>query len=383
MSRSSDGRRLDKTCTEPGFVLYVARGPVGAVPCSKGAVIRGEGLHVSDHPFERLGDQRFQELCQAILSTEFPRAICLPVAQPDGGRDALSRVRTGGKRETLIFQIKFARNPDRLADPERWVRDIIDAELPKIVTLAERGATEYFLLTNLSGTAHLDSGSVDRVQKELDQRVPLAATCWWRETLNSRLDRLFDLKFQYPELFTGQDMIRVLAERGSNGDTRRRALTLRAFLSEQHRKDRSVRFKQVDFRDALLSAFVDVPASVQLDPNRKPAEAMRDPLVRRVAEIATERDEAVYDLALVSRLDLIQAGTSSILLDRGIVRQAPRVVVEGAPGQGKSTLVQYVCQVHRMRFLGRESEVDRLPTDHAESTLRLRSRWTFATLPNG
>jgi hypothetical protein len=41
--------------------------------------------------FEELGDERFQQLCQAILTCAFPNVQCLPVSQPDGGRDAFLR----------------------------------------------------------------------------------------------------------------------------------------------------------------------------------------------------------------------------------------------------------------------------------------------------
>src|SRR5947199_146229 len=38
--------------------------------------------------YETLGDERFQELCQSLLTATFPNIQCLPVGQPDGGREA-------------------------------------------------------------------------------------------------------------------------------------------------------------------------------------------------------------------------------------------------------------------------------------------------------
>ena len=38
-----------------------------------------------DYPFENLDPERFQNLCQALLTKEFPHVQCFPVAQPDGG----------------------------------------------------------------------------------------------------------------------------------------------------------------------------------------------------------------------------------------------------------------------------------------------------------
>ena len=49
-----------------------------------------------DYPLENLGPERFQQLCQALLAREYPRVQCFPVAQPDGGRDAVSYFPEGG-----------------------------------------------------------------------------------------------------------------------------------------------------------------------------------------------------------------------------------------------------------------------------------------------
>src|SRR5262249_39415957 len=48
-----------------------------------------------------------------------------------------------------------------------------------------------------------------------------------------------------------------------------------------------------------------------------------------------------------------------------------RVVVEGAPGQGKSTIAQYVCQVHRMRLLQEVDALNAISSNHSESPVRL------------
>lgn len=44
-------------------------------------------------------------------------------------------------------------------------------------------------------------------------------------------------------------------------------------------------------------------------------------------------------------------GTATALLDAEFQEDFPKMVLEGAPGQGKSTLVQYVAQVHRCKLL--------------------------------
>ena len=61
-----------------------------------------------DYPLENLGPERFQQFCQALLVKEYPRVQCFPVAQPDGGRDAVShyvvlqRLETAFGKFTLV-----------------------------------------------------------------------------------------------------------------------------------------------------------------------------------------------------------------------------------------------------------------------------------------
>jgi hypothetical protein len=49
-----------------------------------------------------------------------------------------------------------------------------------------------------------------------------------------------------------------------------------------------------------------------------------------------------------------------------------RAVLEGAPGQGKSTITQYICQVHRMRLLNRD--LRRIPNEHLDCIVRFPLR---------
>ena len=47
------------------------------------------------------------------------------------------------------------------------------------------------------------------------------------------------------------------------------------------------------------------------------------------------------------------------------------MVIEGAPGQGKSTIAQYVCQVHRMKLLEKKESLRFLPKNHLSSPMRI------------
>ena len=102
-------------------------------------------------------------------------------------------------------------------------------EAPKVKKLIPAGARQYVLMTNVPGTAHPESGSIDSVNKLLSKELGIPAVCWWRNDLNRRLDDAWDLKWTYPELMTGPDLIRLVVENGLAEDKQRRASTIRAF----------------------------------------------------------------------------------------------------------------------------------------------------------
>jgi len=127
--------------------------------------------------------------------------------------------------------VKFVRDGLADVDLEEWLRHILSDEAPKAQELARNGAKSYILITNRKGTAYPASGSIDRVQKHLDEYIPIPAQCWWRDDLNRRLDTAWDIKWSYPELLTGIDIIRYIVESGFSEDTARRTLATKAFYS--------------------------------------------------------------------------------------------------------------------------------------------------------
>src|SRR5450755_2926410 len=67
----------------------------------------------------------------------------------------------------------------------------------------------------------------------------------------------------------------------------------------------------------------------------------------------------------------VNTGAAELLLDPTFAEQNPAVVLEGAPGQGKSTLSQYLMQVHRARLLGLTEEISALPKFAADGPIML------------
>lgn len=153
------------------------------------------GGSVVTYLYEGLSPERFQQLCQSLLVAIFPNVQCLPVGQPDGGRDAFLAVHFhhSAERDLYIFQVKFSRTPDRRE--EDLIEQVCRHEGPKVAELIKKGAKAYYLLTNIKGTAHPDSGSIDKVNNALTPCLGIPSYCWWRDDLDRRIDNLACTRF--------------------------------------------------------------------------------------------------------------------------------------------------------------------------------------------
>ena len=305
-----------------------------------------------NYQLENLGPERFQLLVQSLVVSAFPDAQCLPVAQPDGGRDALIWSSREAQPE-VVFQVKFVRSPETIESPKDWLLRTINPELPKIEILVAKGAKQYILICNVPGTAHLDAGKIDIIHTELSKLISIPAVCWWRDDINRRLDNAWDLKWAYPDILSGPDLLRAVFE-SHGGDKTRRERAIKAFLREDFERESDVKFRQVALENALFELFVDVPlqlSNIREEPWRRPSRTSDYYLVHTVL-----RDHVLAATALL--------GNDPHSLFR-------QVVLEGAPGQGKSTIVQYISQLHRARLLGERLDGNLIPDEHISSAVRL------------
>lgn len=332
-----------------------------------------------DYLFENLGEDRFQEFCQALLVNLFPDLQCLPVKQPDGGRDAIVYFDGSNEEEFIVFQVKYARQPTVNDDGHKWLLDVLKKEAPKLEKLIPRGAKKYYLLTNARGTAHLDTGSIDKVHEILSEAISIPAQCWWRADLNQRLDNHWDLKWSYPELLSGTNLMSYLIQSRLLEGGQDRMAAIKAFLRDQYEMDEEVRFKQVELQNRLLDLFVDVPITLRSHINRKQQRAyssvLWDGVESRVAAsgltgLVAEQTYRMSPHMFFGESE-VSVGAASVLLHKGFQDKIPQVVLEGAPGQGKSTIVQYVCQVHRMKMLNELEALSQVPESHRVTGVRI------------
>jgi predicted outer membrane lipoprotein len=286
--------------------------------------------------YERLGDKRFQQLCGALVLDRLPDVAVFPVGEKDGGRDMVAG--TGENR--TILQVKFS--GDRRKKTATWMKQQINGEAENIRRLVKEGCKRYILMTNVEGGAAPGAGSRDEVERELtalSKRFKVEMSCLWSSDVDAWVDNApWEIKLAYVDMLAGTDALFALLTSMNLEDSEKREKdVLVTYVGTHWSRDRRVKFRQIDLVSDLLSdLFVDVTA-LRSRPPRGTTLALAE--VDRVAEH---------------------------LLD---MTTPPLTLIEGVPGQGKSTLAQYVCQVYRATFIGRDAltaKDEALPDDETD-----------------
>lgn len=283
--------------------------------------------------YERLGDHEFQQLVGALLTHRFPDFVPLPLRQADGGRDGVRMT----SNELIIYQVKWSSTGTEKKTLQ-WLTSTVQDEAANIKALAADGVTKYFLVTNVPSTGTRASGTFDRLNAEFDKysaEFGLEMEPIWREGLDAMVDGApTEIVWAYADMLAGWDLIRyLLSEQTAAGrDSELRSL-LSLVAAGQSRDDRLIKFSQVELhREHLTDLYVDVTA-----------ERLQAP--RRTRNLESPGPGQV-------------GGAAAYLTQH---HDYPFTLVLGAPGQGKSTLGQLVCQSFRAAFQPEEFDRAGLP----------------------
>ncbi|MFE1764051.1 NACHT domain-containing protein [Streptomyces angustmyceticus] len=289
---------------------------------SNGVEVASDGRYL----YERLTEKNFQRLCNALLAHASGAVRCYPVGHSDGGRDATSRP----DGQLIIYQVKWTSRPQQ--NPVTWLKAAIEGEAENIRRLVAQGAGAYYLMTSVAGTALPRRGSMDKMDAVLAQYSAdfgIPVHIWWRADIDARVDAApTELKWAYSDMLAGHDLVRYLIDGADAAahDHALRALVMKV-IATQWDEDAKVKFKQVELTSHNLDdLFVDV-------------EATRLSTPRAALRLAHEQPEP----------DAL-GGAADYLL----TAHQPFTLVRGEPGQGKSTLGQYLCQRHRAAYLTHE-----------------------------
>ncbi|MCA0307880.1 MAG: hypothetical protein LCH87_11085 [Actinobacteria bacterium] len=185
--------------------------------------------------------------------------------------------------------------------------------------------------------------AISRLQEAYSGDLMIDA--WGQETVSRKLrgsPNLIAAMFgdSWAQEFCGERALRE-ARQGA-ADRKRAEDALVAAVAAQYEQDDGVQFRQVDLVGISVdSLFVDVPVVTFAE----------SPAATWMARLGpATKGEDGDDLELDST-DLVgHVGAAQVLLHADWKGSA---VIVGGPGQGKTTLLQYLCQYHRARLLGK------------------------------
>jgi hypothetical protein len=282
----------------------------------------------------RLSDHEFQQLCAALLRLKYDPVRCYPVGMADEGIDTVVN-------GSIIYQVKWTSK--FLQNPKSWLAAAITGERENITRLvAKKQISRYILMTSVAGTTTAKAtGTLQKLQTALDgysQEFGIPVEGWWQSDIDAEVDAAPDpIKWSYQEMLAGTEAMRYLIQ-GSHvaGQAARMRDTVIQVMASQWREDSKIKFSQMDMSHInVVDLFVDVNVSLQAAPRNA------------LEQFFSTSDHSAYE----------SLGAVSYMLRT----TAPLTYLLGVPGQGKSTLGQYLSQIHRAAILPGEELGGRTP----------------------
>ncbi len=342
--------------------------------------------------FNELSPEKFQRLINVILTARFgEKARLTPLRGSDGGRDgetafdqpgqefiefqlpAVTRPRSpfiAPEPGRYLFQVKHHRtNESRPQDSRAKVVSDFGEELTGNV-LSRSGDERvnfFYLITNVSSSEEAMVKIDDRKRVLTPRARPLFADVWWQEQIVAFLDQMPSLWAAYPELFAGGvvpllGQIATLQPKGI-------PLAIRLALSKQTNRDKQIKFRQIDLQRDLAALFVDLDVALgALDKStridllgshgRQHLFDMRQHGLHQEAQVEMESSEAesdeedlIFDMVdYDEETDEPHLSALWLLLNESS-HCARKIILEGGPGQGKSTITQMAAQIYRENLL--------------------------------
>ena len=309
------------------------------------------------YPFEQFSHTAFQQFTSALFAAVFG-----PVLEPmgpgsDGGRDLFTRdtLRWGGSEEFPAFEwhgysVVQVKQKERLEKPYQdtnWLITEIRSELDDW----DSGRTsrtpppdQILFVTNVPLSAKPGTGGIDKVHEEIETylaakrkaKSPMGAVrdvrVWSRYMLDALVGSHESVRHEFVGLLTVGDVLSLLAQVSGELPPSEIEPTLRG-----HARRALLDESWVYFREAGGNAGARTPVS-----------------------------DVVVDLPVVShatgeRSTILQAvlerAAMNLRISAPYVPSPRHLVIAGAPGNGKTTISQFIAQAFRSSFLFDDSLV--------------------------
>ncbi|HEY0375758.1 MAG TPA: hypothetical protein VGC87_02250 [Pyrinomonadaceae bacterium] len=316
---------------------------------------------MADYNLWGLSTRSFEQLIQAIAVKRIGSTVRIFGDGPDGGREATfeGSVPYPSPEDKWvgygIIQAKFLQRPLGSGKEGDWALQQLRSELKKFANPKKprRKPDYYIFATNVVLTPVEEEGSQDKAYElfnEFKNDLPLKGyDIWDYDKLRAFLDGYEDIRRSYAAFITHGDVLAQVIEwlHPKQPDFKQ---ILYSFLQRELLADQYANLEQAgratEEKIPIARVFVDLPAFGQpgIEPPKNVDEAnkLSPGFVENILNRATERFNDQY-------LDVqTSADDSSLSMP---YQEKGRFVLIGGPGQGKSTIGQFICQLFRSAIL--------------------------------
>ena len=300
-----------------------------------------------DYDFRSLSTYSFEQFVHSLSLTVLGPGVKPFGPGRDGGRDAVfdGTFELPGQVDPWtgygVVQAKFLQRSSDTSTEGAWAVAELRTELDAYRKSKTRRVPAYFIfVTNAQMSAYPEAGHNDVAEALLQafsNEYDLDGfQIWDYEQLRTFLDSNSDLRKTYEYWLNPGDLIRMIADRTGDRDLDLNRLITKA-LSLELCDNRFARLEQAgdasDDKIPLANVFIDLPVSTG------PSTELTDEFSSLVVEELI--NEGTWQLDPHTRSEW----TTPEQDRRGFA------VVIGGPGQGKTTAVQYLCQINRAGLL--------------------------------
>jgi hypothetical protein len=299
-----------------------------------------------------MGDDQFEEMVQSLLKKVIGNGTITFGKGPDGGREAIFTGKGNYPSEIdpwegkWIFQVKF--HDIRQLGPEKARREVIadlKSELAKIIRL-HNGCDNYILITNVKLSGLKSIGTHDKIEEIIPAYSDSIRNIhvWGYDEICRYLDNNADVSTNYLHLITPGPLIGQLIANLPKKDNLTEIISL--YANTSFNRDRFAQLDQAgevgEHQIYLPKVFVDLDVE----------------FLEGDADVESEIG------------GIIVSATEKLMSNRGGMHS----IIIGGPGQGKSTLCQFIAQIHRAYLLKRHEDTNLRDTKYMPSPIRIPFR---------
>ncbi|MDK9700144.1 MAG: hypothetical protein OEM52_08375 [bacterium] len=330
---------------------------------------------MADYNLSAMDPRSFEHIVQALAKKVIGEGVTPFGDGPDGGREATFTgpmdypSKTKGKWDGyLVIQCKYRQRPE--SDDTAWAIKQLKEELEKYTKKdsKRRIGPDYFLfVTNVVLPPKAKTGGHDKIMAVLagyQKKLKLKGyDVWGYDDLSRFLDGAEGVRNAYTHLITPGDVLAAMKKQLKDAQPDFTKI-LQNYLQKELLDDRYTKMGYQEVDSSLAKLFFDLPVNTErevvddLEEKKKEYYAVKQIVKHGSIDVRMiEISPVVYGnwpggssfFGGNPFTGMGYAGSNASFL--AAPDSKTRVVIVGGPGQGKSTLTQFLCQAYRATIL--------------------------------